>query len=190
VAIHVRRKRSKTKRQFRQHKPEWRDPYPQINGTLPEKMIFAQLVHRHIFFVYQDRLDEWKAGQYATMAVYDFIPDFICPQYKLIIDPFGDYHHMLPGQPERDATKMAVYNATGYAFYHPWASDVEAHGAEYILKDIPEFWAAPTYPLSAADQVFAFQGYRLGPYVGIGASSVAAANRKRRRAPLLTLRRR
>lgn len=190
MALRSRRKRSKTKRQYRLHKPVWRDPYPQIPGTLPEKMIFAQLIHRRIFFVFQDRLDEWAAGNYSSLTIPEYVPDFVCPQYKIIIDPFGDYHHMLPDAIASDARKMALYNSMGYAFYHPWASDIEAHGAEHILAQIPEFWGAPQFPLSARDQQFAFQGYRLGPYVGLGSTSVAAVNRRRRRPPSLSLKRR
>ena len=188
ATLRVRRQRRKRPGVHRRHKPVWRDPYPWVKGTKPEKMIFAELIRRRIYFVYQDMLDEWMEGQFTTMAVPEFIPDFVCPQYRVIIDPFSDFHHSLPEAIERDVRKMATYNSMGYAFYHPWATEVEAAGAFQIVEAIPNFKTGPLYPLGPRDTPWIGQGYRLGPYVGIGASSVAAANRARRRPPDIVLR--
>jgi very-short-patch-repair endonuclease len=184
VALRTRRRRS-VRRQFRLHKPQWRDPFPWIAGTEPEKRIFAALVNRRTFFVFQDTLEEWRQGRFSTLAPPQFIPDFVLPEYRVIIDPFGDYHHTLPESVERDKQKMATYTSMGYAFYHPWASDVEASGGEAILQQIPELGKGKVGALSQRDKAYLSQGYRLGPYVGVGSRSVAAANRRRRRAPSL-----
>ena len=187
ATLKVRRRRRKTPGVFRRHKPEWRDPYPWIKGTKPEKMLFAYLVGKY-FFVFQDTLEEWMSGQFSTLAVPEFIPDIVIPQWKVIIDPFSDFHHSLPEAVERDIRKQATYTSMGYAFYHPWSTEVEEGGAAQVVLSIPELRTPPLYPLSSRNVPYVQQGYRLGPYVGIGASSVAAANRARRRSPNLTLR--
>jgi hypothetical protein len=151
-------------------------------------MIFAELIRRRIFFVYQDTLEEWMQGQFSTLAVPEFIPDFVCPEYRVIIDPFSDYHHTLEEAIERDVRKMATYQSMGYAFYHPWATELDKYGAAQVLNAIQNFTVGPTYPLSERDLPYVAQGYRLGPYVGIGSTSVGAANRRRKRNPDLTLR--
>ena len=188
ATLRVRRKRRQKPGVFRRHKQVWRDPYPHIKGTQPEKMIFAYLVLTRRFFVFQDTLEEWMDGQFSTLSVPEFIPDIVLPQWKVIIDPFSDFHHTLPEAVERDIRKMATYNSMGYAFYHPWATEVEEYGAAQIIAAIPELFTTPVYGLSARNLPFVQQGYRLGPYVGIGSSSVAAANRRRRRPPNLGLR--
>lgn len=162
-------------------KPQWIDPYPWIPGTKPEKMIFAALIERRIFFVYQDLLPEMRSGQYPTLDMPSYVPDIVCPAYRVIIDPFGDYHHMLPQAQADDRRKMAIFNALGYVFYYPWASDVERRGAHAILNDIIEFDAPPTSNYNDVDAAHLAKGYRLGPFVGLGASSVAAANKARAR---------
>jgi hypothetical protein len=179
--IQIRRRRSQVRRKWRVHKGVWRDPFPLISGTKPEKMLFAALRLTGHYFVFQDTLEEWKGGSFSTINPPDFIPDFVLPQWKVIIDPFGDYHHLLPEAVERDAYKAGVYASMGYAFYHPWASHVEASGGMAILREITEIWKPAPYPLPAREEPYLFQGYRLGPYVGIGSKSVAAVNRRRRR---------
>ena len=188
--VRLRRKRSRSRKRgvYRIHKPVWRDPFPHIPGTRPEKMIFAELVKRRLFFVFQDSLEEWRQGQFSTMQLPQFIPDFVLPQWKVIIDPFGDYHHLLPEAIERDARKAAIYTSMGYVFYYPWASFIEESGAGQVISAMPELAQPPRYGLSARDLPYVSQGYRLGPYVGIGSTSVGAANRARRRPRNLTLR--
>jgi hypothetical protein len=190
VALRVRRKRRQKLTKHRVFTPKWRDPYPNIAGTKPEKMIFAALIARGIYFIYQDSLPEWRSGQFSTLSVPQFVPDFVLPQYKVIIDPFSDYHHTLPDAVERDAEKMAIYTSMGYAFYHPWSTQVEASGGHAILMGIKELSGGPIHPMPAFELPYVQQGYRLGPYVGLGSTSVAAANRKRRKPGTRTVRRR
>lgn len=186
--IASRRSRSKYPRRFKLFKPEWIDPFPWIAGTKPEKMIFAALRLRRIYFIFQDSLPEWNAGYFTTLQLPYYIPDFVLPQYKVIIDPFSDYYHLLPDAVARDAYKMAVYEALGYNFIHPWASEIESKGGVAILNDIPELAAPPKYPMPTREVPYQAVGYRLGPYVGIGSTSVGAANRKRARPRALELR--
>jgi hypothetical protein len=117
-----RRTRRQTRSGFRLHKPQWIDPFPQIPGTEPEKRFFEALYDARIFFIFQGQIPELeKGGIYVTLAIPGYKPDFVLPEFKVIIDPFSPFHHSLPDAVERDARKVALYTALGYTYYHPWA---------------------------------------------------------------------
>ncbi len=174
--IQTRRRRRPTK--FRLHKPVWVDPYPHIPGTEPEKRIFEQLMKLHIYFVFQgDTKELQEEVKGLLLHNRDFKPDFILPEYRVIIDPFGIYHHTLPDAIQRDFWKGVVYSGAGYAFYHPWWGNqgwewnqnisyidrirgrrgkhpnlsvgTTAHGYDTlgILLKMPELWRGIKYPL-------------------------------------------
>jgi hypothetical protein len=222
MALRVRRERSQTRRKFRLHKPQWIDPFPQIPGTEPEKRIFAALVARGVYFVYQDSVPEASEedNRYISARPMEYVPDFVLPEYRVVIDPFSPFHHSLHGAVETDTRKIALHMALGYRYYHPWALDNgvflfdqsdmsvnalynfynrssfagdirrRAMGATEVLATMPELKAGPRHKLTDPRDVKAklSPGYRLGPGLGLGANSVASANRKRRKPPKLTLR--
>lgn len=207
-------RRARGERHFRLRKPVWVDPFPSVPGTEPEKRIFAELVQRlHIFFIFQGQIPELTKGLYVTMAVPGYKPDFILPQYKIIIDPFSPFHHSLPDAATRDARKIALYTALGYKVYHPWAEadgvfifdqgryqvyrqgkqgamHGRFEGALAMLMAIPELRQPPNFPKNLTkkeEKLAKSPGYELGPFLGAGANSVAAANHKRTKPKPLTL---
>lgn len=231
MALRTRRSRRQKPVKYRLHKPEWIDPNPGIPGTEPEKRVFAILKGLGIYFIYQGQVPEFEpGGPMYTMAPPEYKPDFVLPEYRLIIDPFSPFHHSREKAVQRDVRKVAVYNAAGYAYYHPWAVggndwvwdqyhdsrkqivtrvrgkvtarirlyegvnaqtnsyrniDRRLEGAKMdtlaMLLSIPELRAGPRYKLKDPRDIKAKQspGYRIGKYLGAGASSVAAANRSR-----------
>lgn len=182
-------------RQFKLHKPHWIDPFPWIPGTVPEKMIFEALYRRQIYFIFQA---EWAdviansatgAADLPVLYAPAFKPDFVLPEYRVVIDPFSEFHHSLPGAVKRDIEKRVLYSAMGWTFVTPWAHEVVERGGYAIVDEIPELRRPPVAKLSEKDeQAKRAQGYRLGPNVGAGAFSVGIANRKRRRPPTLLMR--
>lgn len=122
MAIRTRRTRRQTEGRFRLKKPVWFDPYPAIPGTEPEKRIFAELIQMGIYFIYQGQVPEFEKGNlYWQMAPPGYKPDFVLPEYRLIIDPFSPFHHSLDAAVKRDIEKVVAYGVAGYAYYHPWA---------------------------------------------------------------------
>lgn len=212
IATNRRRRRDG---KYRLHKPKWIDPFPWIPGTRPEKMVFAMLVEMRVYFIFQGQVPEYDiGGEYYSLRPINYIPDFVLPEHRIIIDPFGEFHHSLPQAVERDRKKIAAYAALGYAYYHPWsvADNVwrwnqivyDIYGTDRykikrglgsavdnglqgtrntreMLSDIPELAAGPRYELKYQVDIEAKKspGYRLGPNLGAGANSVAAANRLR-----------
>ena len=200
-------RRNRYDRKFRLHVPPWVDPYPNIPGTEPEKRTFAALIQMGIFFTFQAQLPESKKGLFVQLLDPGFKPDFVLPEYRAIIDPFSPYHHSLPEAVFRDSRKDATYRALGYSFWHPWAeadglfifdqvaSPVYKQGAQpaltgqyqgalAMLGAIPVLQKPPQFPKNLTKKqelLKATQGYELGPYLGAGANSVAAANAKRKK---------
>ena len=137
-----------------------------------------------------------------------FKPDFILPEYRVIIDPFGIFHHSLPEAVKRDALKSAVYRALGYAFYHPWWDESGflwedgtsgtlnyeriGYDANLLLDRMKEIRRGPTVQLTDPILIAAKKnpGYYIGKNIGAGANSVALANRLRTKPKVLTIRRR
>lgn len=201
--LSVRRRRRAPNRNFRLRKPVWVDPFPAIPGTEPEKRLFEALMRRRLYFVFQGDLPEYKDfKKLPVLFVPAFKPDIILPEYRVILDPFGVYHHSLPQAVQRDRIKSVVYRSLHYAFYHPWWDDrgflweQDGHferigfDALAVLDRIPEFRRGPVAKLTDPLDIAAKRnpGYRIGKNIGAGANSVALANKKRTRQKLRGLR--
>lgn len=134
MALRTRRSRRQTRRTFKVFVPHWVDPHPEIPGTEPEKRVFAALLDQlRIYFIFQGQVPEFeKGGVMVSAAPVAYKPDFVLPEYKLIIDPFGAYHHSLEEQAKKDAIKVAKYNAAGYAYYHPWTGVAGTKPGEWV----------------------------------------------------------
>jgi len=121
--VSYRRTRRQTPGKFKLRKPRWIDPYPWIDGTEPEKRVFEMLMKRGIYFIFQGQVPEFeRGGSKEFLAPVGYKPDFVLPEYRLIIDPFSPFHHSKEDAAKRDVNKVAVYSAAGYAYYHPWAT--------------------------------------------------------------------
>ena len=185
MALTIRRRRRQEPVKWRLHKPRWVDPYPWIPGTEPEKRVFAVLVRMGIFFVFQGQVAELTKGFYVTLAIPGYKPDFIIPHKKVIIDPFSEFHHSLPEAVERDIQKIALYTALGYTYYHPWAGEVNKN-AQQVVSEMAALFGPDKAELTPKQKQLARSpGYELGPFLGAGANSVAAANRRRTKPPRL-----
>jgi len=121
--VSTRRTRRITKTPFRLRKTPWVDPYPSIPGTEPEKRLFEALMRWRIYFIFQGDLPELQVKDLPVLWQVGYKPDFILPEYRIILDPFGVFHHSQPDSIARDVKKSVIYRALGYTFYHPWWSE-------------------------------------------------------------------
>jgi len=178
---------------FRLHKPEWIDPFPEIPGTRPEKRVFEALVKRGIYFVFQGDFSAAEKKRSALLQVALFKPDFIIPEWRVILDPFGDFAHSQPAAVRRDFWKMIYYESigtkVGYEFIHPWSTDIERNGGDWVVGLSKRLGGPKLAQLSAEDRAHRARGFRLGENLGLGATGVAAANRARARPKMVGLRR-
>lgn len=101
---------------------QWVDPYPNVLGSLPEKMVYAQLMYRGINFYYQSML---LVNLPLLKISQDYRPDFILPDLKIVIEVQGVYWHSKPESIESDAYKQALYNMMGYEVLVWWDYEIE-----------------------------------------------------------------
>ena len=125
--------------QFGLHTPRFVFPYPWIPATGPERLVFTELVRRHIFFHFQIPLmDAVPASRgYVQLNQKPYRADFLIPSLKYVLDPWDDWHHSLGTQPQDDAEKLAVYQAFGYRTFHVWASELQKNGVSWWFAQIP-----------------------------------------------------
>lgn len=128
-------KRLDTARKERVYNPyEWQDPFPEINGTTIEKMIYARLILMGVNFVYQGNL----TVNIPELSIFkDYRPDFMLPDVKIVIDPFGSYWHSSPQAVEADSYKFALFEAMGWKVVVWWDYDIEAN-LDALFASVPE----------------------------------------------------
>lgn len=167
--------------EFRVRKAAWVDPYPWINGTVPEKMVFAELARRHIPFTFQ--ADGLPDEAYRQMAIglgdYQVRPDILLPEYHAVIEVQGDYFHSTPDGLARDQVKFEVYRLLGYQVYPIFEREILRSVAAEIDRVLP-FFRLPVARTGRHD-------------VGVIADDTAALrarNKRRARPPAYTLKRR
>lgn len=110
---------------------QWHDPYPNVHGTLPEKMVYAALSARRIPFLFLNDLN-FKIPEIDFDK--SFQADFVIPSLKLIIEVQGAYFHSMPKTQEADAFKFAIYEYAGYRPLAWWDFD--------IIRDVNALFAA------------------------------------------------
>lgn len=99
----------------------WVDPFPHVHGTLPEKMVYAELTRLGIPFYFLNDIHfvipEIGFDQYYQV-------DFVIPSIKVVIEVQGAYWHTMPDRVESDAFKFAIYENAGYHVIAWWDFDI------------------------------------------------------------------
>ena len=172
---------------FRVFKTQWHDPYPYVPGTVPEKMVFAELMMRGIDFVFQ--APGFPPGQenapHFVKRLHDIRPDFLIPSIRAAIEVQGTYFHTQPDTEQHDLDKLTEYRAWGWNVY--WIFDldilVSAHEAvEYAPEVTGGGGTLGSYLPKAKAGTYSAPGATTAD-----AEAVAAGNRKRARPKLPTL---
>jgi len=113
----------------------WVDPFPEVHGTLPEKMVYAELTRRGIPFLFLNDLrmqipeidfDQWYQA------------DFAIPDSKIIIEVQGAFWHSKPETIDADAYKFAVYQTTGWKPVAWWDYDIQGGRLMDLFDEVPE----------------------------------------------------
>lgn len=116
------KRRLETSDEYRKHNVyDWIDPFPEIHGTKPEKMVYAALTLAGIPFYFLNDIS-------FSMPEIDFFKeyqaDFMIPSVKVIIEVQGSYWHTKPAAIESDSYKMAVYESFGYKALAWWDYEI------------------------------------------------------------------
>lgn len=99
----------------------WVDPFPEIHGTLPEKMVYAKLSGMGVPFLFLN--DVHIKIPIIGLDKY-FQADFIIPSIKLIIEVQGAYWHTKQKTIKSDSYKFALYETAGYKILAWWDFDI------------------------------------------------------------------
>lgn len=118
----------------RPESPPWSDYFPIALGTVAEKMVFAALAAKGVTFFFSPY---WGDIPFTEDKYERYRPDFVLPEYRIIIEVFGYYWHAIPGAAKKDATRAAMYTASGYTYYELWDYEIFENPFRCLDK-IPE----------------------------------------------------
>ena len=90
--------------------PEFIDYWASVPATYPEKLVFAELARRGVSFYFSYLFGDIP---FTPDKEERYRPDFILPDYKVIIEVAGAYWHTRPGMWEYDIVKLGLYEAAG-----------------------------------------------------------------------------
>lgn len=106
-------------RKFKVYRPWWIDPNWWVLGSVPEKMVMAELQRRGVFFIFRSQTNDLGGLVDPTWEA-----DFLLPQHKIWIEVQGSYFHSLPGQIEKDSYRYAVIEMAGWKPVFLWEFDI------------------------------------------------------------------
>jgi len=90
------------------------DPTSEIPGTGPEKLVYNYLVKLGVKFEFQYHMQDLPSTAFPEDV---WIPDFILPDYNIMIEVYGAYWHSLPQRREGDQLKKVYWLQSGYTVY-------------------------------------------------------------------------
>jgi hypothetical protein len=117
--------------------PRFIDYWPEVPATIPEKLVFAELVRRQVNFQFSYYLGDLPITPDKRERIR---PDFLLPDYNIIIEVFGVYWHSRPGSYEHDLLRAFYLWASGFKVYILLDDAVIANPIEAV-DSIPELRA-------------------------------------------------
>lgn len=124
------KRRRNTDRHYLRRVFNWVDPFPEVHGTLPEKMVYAELTRLGIPFLFLNDL-RFRIPEIGLDKYYQ--ADFVIPSIKLIIEVQGAYWHSKPKTVQSDAFKFAVYETLGWKVLAWWDYDIVSRLHDLVL---------------------------------------------------------
>lgn len=114
--------------------PGFIDYYPDLLATRPEKHMFQALVERRINFYFAPY---WGDFPFTPDKTEKARPDFLLPDYKIVIEVLSTYWHSRWGVPARDAVRHALYVASGFTVYY-FTDEEVFNDVNACLDSVPE----------------------------------------------------
>lgn len=127
------RRRETSRKRYARNHTGFVDPYPEVLGSVPEKIVYARLTLMRIPFMTQSM---FTVNIPEISLVKDYRPDFILPDAKIIIEVQGSYWHTLPGALESDSYKYALFTAMGYKVLIWWDYEIETDLDALFRRDL------------------------------------------------------
>lgn len=125
----VKRRVESADRYYKKGIYDWQDPFPEVHGTKPEKMVYAALTQAGIPFYF---LNDISFSSPEIDFFKEYQADFIIPSVKVIIEVQGSFWHSKPAAIESDSYKLAVYKSFGYTPLVWWDYQIMTNLAELL----------------------------------------------------------
>jgi len=93
-------------------------PKSEVFGTLPERIVYKELLKRHVYFDFQS---SFMGGRLELGGV---VADFILPEAKVIIRIQGEYWHTGLAAEAKDEAQRAVLEGMGFTVYDLWEDTI------------------------------------------------------------------
>lgn len=113
-----------------------------VPGTLPEKMIYQVLQSKGVTFFFAFYFGDIP---FTTDKEESYRPDFLLPDYNIIIEVQGVYWHGREGKYESDYQRALLLEAAGYHVYTITDTEILRNPYEAIAA-IPELANPPKNP--------------------------------------------
>lgn len=125
-------RRLKPRKHILRRQYNWQDPFPEVHGTVPEKMVYAELTRLGIPFLF---LNDIRAQIPEIEFDQWYQADFVIPDIKLIIEVQGAFWHSKDKTVEADAYKFAIYETIGYRVLPWWDFDIISRLHDLIIAE-------------------------------------------------------
>lgn len=122
------------------HSPMFHNYWPELPATVPEMLVFMELVRRGVNFKFQ-----WYLGDIGLTPFYRerIRPDFILVDYNIILEPNGLYWHTRPGSFGSDVARAALLTGIGYSVRIVTDADVMRDVVSALDLAVPEIRTTP-----------------------------------------------
>lgn len=156
-------RKPKESKSFKVYVPWFIDQYIGLPGTVPEKMVMAELARRGVFFIFRSQKND--LGGFVDPS---WEADFLLPQHKIWIEVQGSYWHSLPGALERDSLRYAAIEMAGWKPVFLWEYDILSRliemldeiGVVYQVQQSKEQEAFDRYNASKVYEAMQYEGYK------------------------------
>ncbi len=109
-----------------------------IAGTVPEKLLLQELLFMGVSVWFSKFVGDFP---FTPDKEEKARPDFILPDYRIIIEVFGEYWHSREGAYERDALRSGMYTAQGFDVRIILDSEIIANPRYALFTAVPELRA-------------------------------------------------
>jgi len=113
----------------------WIDYLEGIDGTVPEKLLLQEIIGRGVSVWFSVFFGDFP---FTTDREERVRPDFVLPDYRIIVEVAGEYWHSREGSWERDAQRAAWYTVMGFDVRIIPDYEILENPLDALLRHVPE----------------------------------------------------
>jgi hypothetical protein len=106
-----------------------------VEGTLPEKLLLQEIMDKGVAVYFTPYIGDFP---FTPKVKERARPDFILPDYHIVIEVYGTFWHSLGDKYRRDATRAAMYIAMGLDYRVVLDVDILESPKQALERAVPE----------------------------------------------------